>query len=94
MISRYTKSSLLLIILHLSVCDCNYSNIFPMKEEFPVSVGQKLVLKSMPFVNTRYYHWDGLVRSSDRKLRWMPTAVLACISVVRPEYRGRVCRIE
>lgn len=67
-----------------------------MKEEFPVSVGQKLVLKSMPFVNTarRYYCWDGLVRSSDRKLRWMPTAVLTCISVVRPEYRGRVCRIE
>lgn len=63
-----------------------------MKKEFPVSVGQKLVLKSMPFVNTRY--WDGLVRSSDRKLRWMATAVLACISVVRPEYRGRVCRIE
>lgn len=54
-----------------------------MKEKFPVSVGQKLVLKSMPFVNTRY--WDGLVRSSDRKLSWMPTAVLACISVVRPE---------
>lgn len=46
--------------------------LFPVNEEFPVSVSHKLALiKSLPFVHTarRYYRLDGLVRSSDRPRR-------------------------
>ena len=42
--------------------------LFPLNEEFPVSVGHKLALiTSLPFVHTarRYYRLDGLVRASD-----------------------------
>ena len=43
--------------------------LFPLNEEFPVSVGHKLALiTSLPFVHTarRYYRLNGLVRSPDR----------------------------
>ena len=42
--------------------------LFPLNEEFPVSVGHQLALiTSLPFVHTarRYYRLNGLVRPSD-----------------------------
>ncbi len=42
--------------------------LFPMNEEFPVSMSHQLVLiTSLPFVHTarRYYRLNGLVRPSD-----------------------------
>lgn len=55
--------------------------LFPMNEEFPVSVNHKLVLiKSLPFVHTahRYYQLDGLVRLSDTPHQGWHTALADC----------------
>ena len=50
--------------------------LFPMNEEFPVSVGhQPALITSLPFVHTarRYYRLNGLVRPSD----WVPATASA-----------------